>query len=90
MGRTLINLFTRNYWWFCQNSCFWNIYFENNPKESVVETFKNISKVGVHCWCIKDTFAWFCQQIFKKITHMWIKLLMNFEKSEFWKLKKNC
>ena len=30
-------------------------------RESVVETFKNICTVAVHCWCIKDAFAGFWQ-----------------------------
>ena len=47
MGKTQINLFTSNYWCFCQNSCSWNNCFEKKPKESVVGTLKNISKVGL-------------------------------------------
>ena len=33
---------------------------------SVVETFKNISTVGVHCGYIKDAVVRFHQQIFEK------------------------
>ena len=60
MEKTLINLFTSKYWCFCQNGCSWSNCFEKKPKETVVGTFNNISKVGVDCWCIKDTFAGFC------------------------------
>ena len=67
MGKILKNLLTSNYRCLCQNSCSWNICFEKKPKESAVETFKNISSVGVHCRCIKDDFAAFCRQIFEKI-----------------------
>ena len=28
--------------------------FQKEDKESVVETFKNISTVGVHCWYKND------------------------------------
>ena len=47
IGKTLINLLTSNYQCFCQNSCYWNNCFEKKPKESVVGTFENISKVGL-------------------------------------------
>ena len=57
MGKTLKNLCTSKYWSLCLNSCYWNICFEKKPKESVVETFKNISTVGFDCWYIKDSFA---------------------------------
>ena len=33
------------------------ICFGKRAKESVVETFKNICTVVVHCWYIKDAFA---------------------------------
>ena len=39
---------------------------EKNNRESVVGTVKNICIVAVHCWYLEDTFAEFCQQIFKK------------------------
>ena len=42
------------------------IFSEKNTRESVVGTYKNICTVAVHCWYIKDDFAGFCQQIFKK------------------------
>ena len=42
------------------------IYSEENIRESVVGTFKNICTVAVHCWYIKDAFAGFSQQIFAK------------------------
>ena len=50
----------------CQNSYSWNICFKKKPEESAVETFRNISRVGVNCWHIKRCF-WFWQQIFEKI-----------------------
>ena len=40
--------------------------FEKKTKESVVETFRDISTVGVHCWYIKYSFAGACQQTLKK------------------------
>ena len=42
------------------------IYSEENIRESVVGTFKNICTVAVHCWYMIDVFAGFCQQILKK------------------------
>ena len=42
--------------------------FSQRPKEHIVESFKNIATVGVHCWNIKDTFLEFCQKtVFQKI-----------------------
>ena len=40
------------------------IFSEENTREYVVGSFKNLCTVAVHCWCIKDAFAGFCQQIF--------------------------
>ena len=43
------------------------IWFEKRTKESVVGTVKNIRTVVVHCWYIKDAFAWNCRKkIFEK------------------------
>ena len=42
------------------------IYSEENIRESVAGTFKNICTVAVHCWYMIDVFAGFCQQILKK------------------------
>ena len=40
---------------------------DENTKDSVVGTFKNICTVAVHCWYIKDAVVGFWPQIFKKI-----------------------
>ena len=47
--------------------------FEKKQKEFVVETFKNVSTVGVHCWCIKDAFAEFCWLISEKNNQKYFK-----------------
>ena len=39
---------------------------EKYTRESVAGIFKKICTVAVHCWYIKDAFAGFYQQIFKK------------------------
>ena len=39
---------------------------EKNTRESAVGTFKIMCTVAVYCWYMKDVFAGFCQQIFKK------------------------
>ena len=39
-----------------------NICCEKKPRETLVETFKIISTLGVQCQYIKDAFAGFCQQ----------------------------
>ena len=56
-------LFTSNYWFLCQSSCFWNMFWK---EDYVVGTFKNICTVAIHCWYIKYAFARSCQQVFEK------------------------
>ena len=48
-------IFTSNYWYLCQNSCSWKMFWI----EFVVGTFKNICTVAVHYWYIKDLSTYF-------------------------------
>ena len=54
-GKNSKNLFTRNYWFLCQNNCSW-ICFEKKTKEYA----------AVHYRHIHDAFAIFCQQSFER------------------------
>ena len=45
------------------------IFSPLKTRESVVGSIKNTCTVMVHCWYIKDAFAGFCQQVFKKIKY---------------------
>ena len=38
--------------------------FSQRPKEHVVESFKNIATVGVHCWNIKILFSSFVKKLY--------------------------
>ena len=63
-GKNSKNLFTRNYWFLCQNNCSW-ICFEKKTKEYA----------AVHYRHIHDAFAIFCQQSFEKKyfrRHLWL------------------
>ena len=64
--KTLKVLVTSNYWSFCQNSCFWNMFW----KEDYVVRTSNICTLAIHFWYINNAFSEFCQQILEKnISH---------------------
>ena len=55
--------------------------------DNLVETFKNIITVAVHCWYIKVALAEFCQQIFEQ--NISEGLLEKIDKKLLTKLTKN-
>ena len=77
MGKTLKN-YLKIIAVVCVKIAVAEICFEEKTNGYVVESFKSIFTVSVHCWYIKDAFASFCLQIKEKSFQKAVSLLAAF------------
>ena len=77
MGKTLKN-YLKIITVVCVKIAVAEICFEEKTNGYVVESFKSMFTVSVHCWYIKDAFASFCLQIKEKSFQKAVSLLAAF------------